>query len=113
MHNPPIKEDFPEWVEIPKRYLELLKYEQDEFLPWYLFDRENLLYRYKGLQTRYQNRRLFPFARHDYCDDVACWEKDKPGKVIIVHDYASPGWEQKFESPSFEGWYEYILSQKE
>ncbi len=113
MYHPLVKKNFPEWVEIPERYFELLKYDRNEFLPWYLFDRENLLYRYQGLQMRYPNRQLVPFARHDYCDDVACWEKDKPGKVIIIHDYASPGWESRFIFPSFDDWYEYILSQKE
>lgn len=110
MLNPPTIKDFPNCVEIPERYLELLKYEQDSFLPWFLFDKEDLIYRYHGLQERYPRRELLPFARHDYSDDVACWEKGKPGRVIIIHDFASPGYENRYEFTSFDEWYQFILS---
>lgn len=103
----------PSWVIFPESYLKLVREDKDEFLPWYLIDREHLLVRLKGLKNRYPTRNLFPFARDDDSDDVACWEKEKPGKVIIIHDYASPGWENKLEFSSFDEWYNYVLSQKE
>jgi hypothetical protein len=91
----------------------LVKNEKDEFLPWYLMDKKDLLIRCKGLKERYPARTLFPFARHDMCDDIACWEKEKPGKVVLLHDYASPGWENRMEFSSFEEWYQYVLTLQE
>ncbi len=113
MQNPPTTNDFPSWIKLPEKYSELLKHPQEEFLPWYLFDRKRLLYRHEGLKERYPARTLFPFARHDYSDDVACWEKDKNEKVMIIHDFASPGYESRFVFPSFDAWYEYVLSMVE
>jgi hypothetical protein len=113
MLNPPSTEEFPNWINIPEKYFELLTYDQDELLPWYLFDKDDLFFRYHGLQERYPNRVLFPFARHDCSDDVACWEKGKDGKVISIHDFATPGWENRFEFPSFDDWYEFVFNMKE
>lgn len=98
----------PSWVNYPDKYLDLINKEEDEFLPWYLMDKERILIRHKGLQKRYPARILFPFARHDYTDDVACWEKDKPGKVILLHDFASPGYENKMEFETFDEWYLFV-----
>lgn len=100
----------PIWVEYPYAYLNLINNGNDEFLPWYLMDKEPLLIRYHGLQSRYPTRTLFPFARDDNSDDVACWEKEKPGKVVLLHDFASPGYENKMEFESFEKWYEFVVS---
>lgn len=100
----------PSWVTYPKEYLELVASGKEEFLPWYLMDRDQLLIRYKGMQKRYPSRSLFPFARDDQSDDVACWEEGKPGKVILIHDFASPGYENKKEFENFEEWYEYVTT---
>jgi hypothetical protein len=98
----------PDWVEYPSSYIDLVKGGNDEFLPWYLMDKEQLLIRYQGLQKRYPTRSLFPFARDDNSDDVACWEKNKPGKVILIHDFASSGYENKMEFETFEQWYSFV-----
>lgn len=100
----------PSWVVYPFTYLDLVKSGNDEFLPWYLMDKEQLLTRYQGLKKRYPDRNLFPFARDDNSDDVACWEKEKPGKIVLIHDFASPGYENKKEFESFEEWYKYVTS---
>lgn len=99
----------PNWVVYPTEYLNLIKSGKDKFLPWYLFGKEQLLIRYNGLKKRYPKRILFPFARDDDSDDVACWEKDKPGKVVLLHDFASSGWEDKMEFDSFNEWYLFVL----
>lgn len=98
----------PSWVIYPLEYLDLIVKRKDEFLPWYLMDREQLLIRFKGMKNRYPDRILFPFARDDNSDDVACWEKDKPGKVVLIHDLASSGYENKKEFENFEEWYKYV-----
>jgi hypothetical protein len=43
-------------------------------------------------------------------DDVACWDADADadadaGKVVIVHDFASPGYEQRAELADFYSWF--------
>lgn len=102
----------PTWVKYPKQYLSLVREGNDEFLPWYLYDKKDMLIRWNGMKERYPARTLFPFARTDDGDDVACWEKGKPGKVVIVHDFASPGWEERQVFDSFEKWYAFALTQR-
>lgn len=102
----------PSWVTYPELYLKLIRGNKDEFLPWYLYDKEDVLFRNEGLKQRYPHRQLFCFARTDDSDDIACWEENKPGKVVIIHDFASPGWEQRQIFDSFEDWYQFALSER-
>ena len=37
-------------------------------------------------------------------DDVACWDT-AAGNVVIVHDFASPGYEQRSELRDFYAWF--------
>ena len=104
------EDEKPSWVIYPSAYLDLVKNGEDEFLPWYLMDKDQLLIRYNGMQMRYPDKTLFPFARDDNSDDVACWEEGKPNKVILIHDFASPGFENKKEFESFEEWYKYVTT---
>lgn len=57
-----------------------------------------------GIRNRFPNRKLIPFAKRCDCDDVACFEIEKPGKVEIIHDFCDPGWEQRGEYDSFWDW---------
>lgn len=104
------EKDKPSWVIYPPEYLEMVENGKDEFLPWYLMDKEQLLIRFKGMQKRYPKRTLFPFARDDQSDDVACWEKNKPGMVILIHDFASSGYENKKEFKNFNDWYDFVTT---
>ena len=75
-------------------------------------DRESALERLKGLQKRYPNRKLIPFARRDDCDDIDCFEvgnTELEGRVFIVHDYASPGWEFREVLESIWEWVKYAV----
>jgi len=51
--------------------------------------------KFRGLAERYPSRELFPFAYRQDNDDVACWSKSTGEKVFIIHDFASPGWEDE------------------
>ena len=104
--------ELPEWLTYPKEYLNLIEEEKDEFLPWYLMEQKYAKIRNKGLVDRYPDRTLFVFARVDGEDDIACWEKGKPGKVVVLHDFTSPGWENRMEFDSFNDWYKYAYSLK-
>ena len=46
-----------------------------------------------------------PFAYRQDNDDVACIEPGDPAKVLIVHDFASSGWQERQRFDSFWDWY--------
>ncbi|MDP9610900.1 hypothetical protein ACFV4E_37180 [Streptomyces hygroscopicus] len=71
--------------------------------PWWLLEGDNLRARHTGLQQRFPNRALVPFARREDNDDVACWDLNE-GNVCIVHDFSSPGSEQRGSFESFADW---------
>jgi hypothetical protein len=106
----PTKNDFPNWVALPKRYFAMILESNEKYLPWHLFDLDNYKFRMNGLKKRFPERTLVPFARHDYSDDIACWELNRPGIIVIIHDYASPGYENRHEFESFDNWFTYINS---
>lgn len=103
----------PEWVKYPDNYMKLIINGCDKFLPWYLTDEEDTKWRLIGFKKRYRKRDLFPFARKDGSDDVACWEKGEGNKVFIIHDFASSGWEQREIFNNFDEWYEWALQHLE
>ena len=60
-----------------------------------------------GLRERYPKRKLVPFSTRIDNDDVACFdalEKLNDRTVLIIHDFASPGWELRGEFPDFNEW---------
>lgn len=73
--------------------------------PWWIFDRRFALEKLDGLKTRYPSRNLVPFARNQSNDDVACWERGALPKVVVIHDYADPGWEQRATFDTFWDWF--------
>ena len=64
--------------------------------------------RFRGLQTRYPERTLYPFARRGDNDDIACFEDVDSTLVHIIHDFADIGWEQREVFPTIDAWLEYI-----
>lgn len=61
-----------------------------------------------ALHGRYPPRKVIPFARREDSDDVACVvvhdPERPPGSVVVIHDYASPGWEVVAEFDDVGGW---------
>jgi hypothetical protein len=101
--------DLPEWFRYPETLVELLDKETIDFGPWQLLHGESLLLRHNGLKKRFPQLTLVPFARRFDCDDVACFDvsiQHLPLKALIIHDFCSPGWEQRGEYASFEDWLE-------
>jgi hypothetical protein len=72
--------------------------------PWFILDSKQARDKLRGLTGRYPGRNLFPFARREDNDDVACFERELPGKVVIVHDFASNGWENRDILEDFHSW---------
>lgn len=77
----------------------------EDFYLWFLMDADLGSHYIRDMAKRYPQRHLIPFAKRGDCDDVACFELEKPGKVMIIHDFASPGWEQREEYDTFWDWF--------
>ncbi|WP_424187780.1 hypothetical protein ACOBQX_08225 [Actinokineospora sp. G85] len=58
----------------------------------------------QGLAARYPDRKLVLFAVREDRDDVACWDLDTGG-VAELHDFASPGSEQRRTHRDFRTWF--------
>ena len=76
-----------------------------DFDYWFIMDADLAEAYTQGMRDRFPARKLIPFAKCGDCDDVACFELDKPGKVEIIHDFCDPGWEQRGEYDSFWDWF--------
>jgi len=99
-----IKKYFPNF-EYPKQLKKLAEFNLIDFDIWFLMDIEMCEVYTEGMAERFPSRHLAPFAKRGDCDDVACFEMEKPGKVVIVHDFCDPGWECREEYDSFWDWY--------
>jgi hypothetical protein len=72
--------------------------------PWHMMNRDLAKQRLGGLRTRYR-RKYVPFAWRQDNDDIACFDPELPGGVVIVHDFASEGFERRREFGSFWDWF--------
>lgn len=85
----------PYWLEYPRSFRRILDQQIIHLTPWHIMDGERSLRQFRGLAARYPSRELFPFAYRQDNDDVACWAKGMGEKVLIVHDFATPGFEDE------------------
>ncbi|BCL73503.1 hypothetical protein TUMSATVNIG1_54790 [Vibrio nigripulchritudo] len=95
--------ELPSWFNYPREFLRIIDQGLLDFDPWIVLQGDQLRTRFKGLQERYPERELVPFARREDNDDVACWDKGKEG-VVIIHDFSSSGYENKQYMNSFWDW---------
>jgi len=95
----------PGWFRYPFAFLRLLDQPIINFEPWHLMTRMEAATRLEGLKKRYPSRDLVPFARRQDNDDIACWMKGAADRVAIVHDFASPGYEQRAVFASTWEWF--------
>lgn len=101
----------PHWLEYPDGFLRLLEQDVVDLTPWHVMEAGVALARYQGLVKRYPSRALFPFAFRQNNDDLACWEKGQGESVVIIHDFADPGWEDEGSFSTFLQWL--MAAQKE
>lgn len=74
--------------------------------PWSVLEGEPLFRKLLGLRKRYPASPLVPFAARTDNDDVACWDTDlPPGGVVVIHDWASLGWERRRQFDDFSSWF--------
>ncbi|SDJ72502.1 hypothetical protein SAMN04487820_101493 [Actinopolyspora mzabensis] len=94
----------PKGFNYPTEFVRVVGLGITDMEPWAILEGEGLLARYAGLQKRYPDRNVIPFAHRIDNDDVACWDLDRDARVVIVHDFASPGWERQGEFGGFYDW---------
>ena len=94
----------PDWFVYPEEFLRLASTGLAKFPPWRLLEGRFAASRMQALRQRFPTRELVPFAVRLDCDDVACWERGKSG-VTVIHDFASPGWENRPGYDTFWDWF--------
>lgn len=95
----------PEWLVYPRAYCRLVEQGLIHITPWHLLEGLEAVDWADRLKGRYPSRDLFPFAYLQHTDDVACWERGHGEKVFVIHDFASPGWENEGEFPDVWSWF--------
>lgn len=98
------KNELPEWFSYPFEFLKIVEQGLLNFDPWIILEGDRLRAHYLGLQKRYPKRDLIPFARKENNDDIMCWEKTNIDEVVIIHDFASEGYENVGRFSSFWDW---------
>ena len=96
--------ELPEGVEYPSAFTRLLGRGFTLVEPWRWLDGDELRERTGGLRNRFPKYRLVPFARRVDCDDVACWEAGRGDVVVVIHDFATVGYERRREFVDFYTW---------
>ena len=103
--------DLIEGFEYPKPYLALLEHHLLDFDDWAIMDAQEQRARFEGLRSRYPARKLIPFARRYSNDDVACFGIITGEQVLIIHDYASPGWENRASYSDVWAWLHFVIDE--
>lgn len=92
--------------EYPLEYEYFLSNNIIHFKPWEVISGDRMNLKQKGLNERFPNANLIPFAVRTDCDDVACFDLNTSEKqVIIIHDYSSVGWERRAIYNTFWDWF--------
>jgi hypothetical protein len=105
-----IAAELPEGFRYPHAFLRTVELGLVNLEPWWVLHGDLLRARQAGVRTRYPTRTLVPFARRQDNDDVACFDVDT-GTVVIVHDFADPGWEQRAAFNDFYGWLRHAIDE--
>lgn len=84
-----------------------------DLVPWHFYSNsDDIVFHFKGLKDRYPQRSIVPFVRRWDTDDVACFKADTPSHnppVIIIHDWAGPGYEGRKEYSDFSEWLDIVM----
>lgn len=97
------QDDLPDGFSYPPEFRHLLTLGIFNLDPWRILHGEYLRQRFVGLKKRYTNRELIPFARRIDNDDMACWDL-QDGSVAVIHDFSTPGWENRDTYRKFNDW---------
>ena len=98
-------DECPEWLVYPHSFCRIVDQSLIHVTPWHIMDGQRALVHFRGLAERYPSRDLFPFAYRQDNDDIACWAKGMGEKVFIIHDFASPGYENEGSFDDVWAWF--------
>jgi hypothetical protein len=98
-------EDWPAGFMYPNSFIRVVDLGLTNLDPWIILEGDLLRRRMRGMQERYPERQLVPIAMRGDNDDVACWDVSRPGKVVVIHDFADPGYEYVGEFNNFADWF--------
>ena len=107
--NYTLENGLPEGFFYPKEFVRIIEQELTNLTPWMILNNDLLTVRLKGLKTRYPERNLLPFAQRIDNDDIACFDIDKVNSVVVIHDFASNGWEKRKVFVSFWDWFKQAI----
>ncbi len=95
----------PEWLNYPYAFRRIVRQALYNLEPWHILEANQASARLQGLMERYSSRELFPFACRQDNDDLACWAKGMGENVFVIHDFASPGWEDEAAFADVWSWF--------
>lgn len=95
--------DLPRDFDYPPEFIRVVELGLTQLEPWWIVEGDLLRDRHQGLKSRYPSRSLVPFAIRQDRDDVACFDVES-NKVVVIHDFADPGWEKRAEFDGFNDW---------
>jgi hypothetical protein len=98
-------EHLPHWFKYPAEFKKIIDLGIVNLKPWYVLEGDALLQKITGINQRFPKTELVPFAKRDDNDDVACWSKNTPHKVVVVHDFSDDGWENVEAYDKFWDWF--------
>jgi hypothetical protein len=102
-------------VTLPKGYQIVKDLNLANLDPWHLMSDKEFDLLFPGINERYPTRSVIPFATRGDNDDVACFVSRDPeqetGQVILIHDFASPGYEVIARMKSFWSWFKYAIDE--
>lgn len=99
------EKELPQGFTYPRQFKHILALGITDLQPWYILVGTSLREAYTGLTTRYPEQNLIPFARRQDNDDIACWTVGPSEAVLVIHDFASSGWERRAVFANFYGWF--------
>jgi hypothetical protein len=83
--------------------------------PWHFLSDDEFDYLYAGVNKRYPERQVIPFARRSDSVDVACFvlqdSEQQAGQIIVIHDFASPGFEVVARMEKFWPWFRHAVDE--
>lgn len=98
-------EDLPPGFWYPSSFIRVVELGLTNLEPWHVLEGSRLRERRQGLAKQFTARGLIPFAIRQDNDDVACWDLARGNEmVVVIHDFSSPGWEDRAEYPDFYAW---------
>lgn len=102
-------------ITLPHGYQEAKNLNLVNLHPWHLVSDEEFDYLFAGVNKRYPDRSVVPFARRTDSDDVACFvirdSEQEAGQVVVVHDFASSGYEVVARMEKFWDWFRYAVNE--